>query len=78
MSSLLIMKMEKKTKMLSKNSSKRGRGYAVKILAQQLMDSEIPSCKDQVVTVPTVTQWINELMKARRDENEKRDKELAS
>ena len=42
------------------------------------MDSEIPSCRDQVVTFPTVTEWINELMKTGRNENEKRYKEFAS
>ena len=56
----------------------RGRGEAFKILAQQLMDSEIPSCKDRVVTVPTVTEWINELMKAGRDQNRKQDMESAA
>ena len=33
----------------------RKRGDAIKILAQQLMDSEIPSCTDRVVTVLTVS-----------------------
>ena len=74
--SLLIMKMRKKLQNALKKPRKRG--DAIKILAQQLMDSEIPSCTDRVVTVLTVTEWINELMKAGRNENEKRDKELAS
>ena len=78
MPSLLIMKMRKNSKNTRKEPRKRGRGDAIKILAQQLMDSEIPSCRDRVVTVPTVTEKNNELMKAGRDENEKRDKELAS
>ena len=42
------------------------------------MDSEIPSCKNRVVTVPTVTEWINELMKAGREENQKRAQESAA
>ena len=57
---------------------KRGRGKATKILAQQLMDSEISFCKDRVVTVATVAEWINVLMKAGSDENEKHDKESAA
>ena len=36
--------------------------------AGQLMDSEIPSCNDRVVNVATVTEWIDELMKAGRDD----------
>ena len=39
------------------------------------MDSEIPSCKNRVVTV---TEWINELMKAGREENQKRAQESAA
>ena len=72
------LKEEKKLQNALKEPRKRGslrKGRCHQITRSA--NSEIPSCRDRVAS-PTVTEWINELMKAGRDENEKRDKELAA